>query len=205
MLALVTAAVSNDLPAVRALAEVAIEACAAADHHSSTWSLVRITLAVVDWIEGDADPLAGELAELSQTLSNLVAHDSAYLGYAHFVLALVHLSADVTAPGTDAVRRHALDAASGRLPMLDSDALVLLAELARLEGDLEVARGLVRSTGAGRTSFSILVAHQVAERLGVLDEVRQAFAENLFDPDWLMERPRRALLAELDRRGWSEG
>ena len=107
--------------------------------------------------------------------------------------------------GADAVRRHAVDAASGRLPMLDSDALVLLAELARCEGDLERARELMLQTGTGRTSFSILAGHQVAERLGVRDQVRQAFSENLFDPDWLVERPRRALRAELVRRGWSEG
>ncbi|WCO67280.1 adenylate/guanylate cyclase domain-containing protein [Iamia majanohamensis] len=200
-----TAAITDDLEGATRLAEVAIAACDAADHHSSTWAQVHITHGVALWAQGDPTVLEHEFAELSALMANLVRHDPAYLAYTNFVLALVRLAADDTAAGGEAVRRHAVDAASGRLPMLDSDALILLAELARCEGDLDRARELILSTGTGRTSFSILAGHQVAERLGVRDQGRQDFSENLFDPDWLVERPRRALRAELLRRGWSEG
>lgn len=199
-----TSALSNDLDATRTGAQEAIEACDAADHHSSTWSMVRITAGVAHWADGDARVLEAEVAELSRALAGLLRFDPAYVAYLSFTSALVRLAADDTEAGADAVRRHAVDAASGRLPMLDTDALVLLAELARAEGDDDRARHLMLHTGSGRTSFSVLAGHQVAERLGVHDEVRQAFADNLFDPEWLVERPRRALEAELGRRGWRE-
>ena len=151
---------------------------------------------VPGWVEGDTR----QLAEVIELLAAIEPRRHRTFALVDFASALVAL-AEEGPTGSEAVRRYALDAVS-RVNMLDTDALVLLAELARSEGDVDRAIDLIRSTGAGRTPMSILVGQQTAQRLGVIDEFQADFLEHMKDAAWATERPKRALRAELQRRGW---
>jgi hypothetical protein len=85
----------------------------------------------------------------------------------------------------------------------EGDALILLAELARREGDDDRARELLIGVGAARGQASALTASRLAAMLGVTTEIEAAFREHFSDPAWLLDRPKRVLLDEIDRRGWT--
>jgi hypothetical protein len=151
---------------------------------------------VPGWVEGDTR----QLAEVIELLAAIEPRRHRTFALVDFASALVAL-AEEGPTGSEAVRRYALDAVS-RVNMLDTDALVLLAELARSEGDVDRAIDLIRSTGAGRTPMSILVGQQTAQRLGVIEETSADLLKHMKDAAWATERPKRALRAELQRRGW---
>jgi predicted ATPase len=167
------------------------------DYLPGATEIALLVAGVMPWFEG-------EPAELSRTVAMLASvemTDRRDYRLVDFASALVALSGNDSA-SVEAVRHYAAGVASGRMNLIETDALILLAELALREGDADIAVDLMRSTGAGRSPLSNLVGHQVAERLGVHDEIEQSYAKHLTDSHWLIERPKQALRAELLRRDW---
>ena len=193
-----TAAQSNDLSAVRAAGDQ-VRRLYRGGYLPEDGEIALAVSGVPQWVEGDTGPLA----EVVELLAAIEPRRHRTLGLVDFASALVAV-ADDGPPGTEAVRRFALDALS-RVNMMDTDALVLLAELSCREGDIDRATELIRSTGAGRTPMSILVGQQIAQRLGVIDEIKADYLEHQKNAAWMIGRPKRALQAELRRRDWLAG
>jgi hypothetical protein len=130
------------------------------------------------------------------------------LGYAygalHEIDALVSFASDDVDTARHHVRLQATEAATGRLARRCNDAMMLLAELALVEGDHETAVHLITGMGIGRSPGTIAYSRDLATRLGVPDE--HATREQAFlDPANLGDKSHaamKALHAELTRRGW---
>jgi len=164
----------------------------------------RMIVGVAAWTRGTP----GELAEVAREIEALhrpTGRMDPYFEYVvGFARALSTISPDDLDSARAEVRRAALDAASGRVALVDGDALGLLAELARVEGETDVARDVIMHTGPGRSPATVAALRSIAASLGVEDELEAAYRDNLLDRDWMIDRPRAALRRELDRRGWSE-
>lgn len=190
-----TAAQSNDLSGAQDAGDQ-VRRLYRGDYLPEEAEIALAISGVPGWVKGDTR----QLAEVVELLAAIEPQRHRTFALVDFASALVALSEEGPT-GAEAVRRYALDAVS-RVNMLDTDALVLLAELAWREGDIDRAIDLIRSTGAGRTPMSILVGQQIAKRLGVIEEIQADFLEHLKDAAWATERPKRALRAELQRRDW---
>ncbi len=124
------------------------------------------------------------------------------------ITSLAHLALDELDRARQTIRTHATRAATGRVISESDDSLVLLAALAHCEGDDEVARELLSSTGLERQPSTIAYAGDLAKRLGMsedLDEQRRRVRVFL-DEQALLDVSQRSLAAlrsELHRRGWS--
>jgi hypothetical protein len=158
---------------------------------------------IAAWAEGRPEELAAVAQRLEDAHKPTGRTDPYFQSVTGFARALVSLSTDELDVARAAVRRGALDALSGRVALVDGDALGLLAELARREGDSDLARELIMNTGPGRSPAAIGALRFIAQQLGVDDELQEAYRENLLDMEWMTERPRAALRRELERRGWA--
>ena len=202
VLRLIVAANRNDLSTALSRAP---EVLRAVERHGSLdimWSVTVGIQAVGNWLEGDSEAVRRAVERIITAIPG--SPGDVLPALTAFLTPLAELADGAGARADAAVRAHALDAVSGRMAHVESDALILLAELTRLDGDAERARDLLRSTSSGRSPGSILAGHQVAERLGIHAEIEAAHIANSADPTWLLDRPRRALLAEIERRAWSE-
>jgi predicted ATPase len=151
--------------------------------------------------------LLGEPTAGLERLAPLSGVGYAY-GALHEIDALAHFASGDIDTARHHVRIHATEAATGRLSRQCNDAVMLLAELALVEGDRVRAVSLLADMGIGRSPGTIVYAGDLAQRLGISDEYairRQTFN----DPDRLAEHgplgshtAMRALHAELTRRGW---
>ena len=165
----------------------------------------RMIVGVAAWTRGTP----GELAEVAREIEALHQPTGRMDPYFEYVVGFARALAAISPDDLDFARaevRHvALDAASGRVALVDGDALGLLAELARVEGETDVARDLIMHTGPGRSPGTVAALRCIARSLGVEDELEAVYRDNLLDHDWMIARPKAALHRELDRRGWSEG
>jgi hypothetical protein len=99
----------------------------------------------------------------------------------------------------------------GQVPIATSvcDTVVLLAALAKAEGDHTRAADLLRHMGAGLEPGVIVMSRHLAEQLGFTDEhvelQEQARTYTALDPQGLngTRMAADALRAELIRRGWA--
>jgi hypothetical protein len=192
------AAISNDLHVAQEMADRVRQLYTGQILFSGTRYALLIS-GITAWCNGDPSRLADAIEIVKAAETNDLAGSQTL----EFASALVAVSKDEVS-GSHAIRRYALDVASGPEIMSHSDALILLAELAERQGDPERAVALLRSTGHGRGPLSTLVGHQLAERLGVYEEIEHTYAANATDQEWMVERPKQALRAELRRRGWSD-
>jgi hypothetical protein len=129
-------------------------------------------------------------------------------GALHEIDALAHFALNDVDTARHHVRLHAIEAASGRLARQGNDAVMLLAELALLEGDHETAVHLITNMGVGRSPGTIVYARDLAQRLGVSDEhanhqhaVRDT-ANHALHGVLGSHTAMKSLRAELTRRGW---
>ena len=155
---------------------------------------------IAAWAQGQPEELTAVAREIEARHEPARRMDP-YFGYVvRWAGALATISADDLSAARAAVRDTA-ECASGRVALVAGDALVLLAELARVEGDTDLARDLIMQTGPGRSPASIAALRFIARRLDVDEEVEAAYRANLLDDDWMIERPNAALRREIDRRG----
>ena len=124
------------------------------------------------------------------------------------IRALAHLALGEMDQARGSVKAHARRAATGRDIAESDDSLVLLAALAHAEGDDQIARDLVSSMGLERQPATIAFAGDLANRLGMLDELqeqRRRMRMLLTEDQRIVasQRSLAALRAELARRGWS--
>ena len=106
------------------------------------------------------------------------------------------------------IRSYAGEAATGRLSNQCSEALLMLAELAHVEGDDATAITLLSEFGIGRMPSTTQHARALARRLGVAKELAQN-EQAVFTPESMaahgmlgVRRTMVALRNELTRRGW---
>ncbi len=97
---------------------------------------------------------------------------------------------------------------TGRFPGEANDSVLLLAALARVEGDEATARELLLQSWFCRTDATIVYSHELARRLGVTEEhercQRRAVTFGSRSPEGIngIHLAMTALRAELARRGW---
>lgn len=106
------------------------------------------------------------------------------------------------------IRDHALEAATGKVSRQCSDSLLLLAQLAHVEGDDATAIELLLKLGICRLAPAIHYARVLAATLGVAEQ-RARDEQECIAPQHLAERGplglRRVMATlreELARRGW---
>lgn len=162
----------------------------------------RMIVGVAAWSNGRPAELVAVADDLEAAHMATGRLDPYYQSIVGFARALVSLATDDLVVAQAAVRDQALDAVSGRVELVDGDALGLLAELARREGDDDRARELIMHTGPGRSPATVGFLRFVANRLGVDGELHAAYCSNLLDHEWMVRRPRTALRRELERRAW---
>lgn len=127
------------------------------------------------------------------------------------VVALAHLALGDINRARTIIRSHAQLAATGRRPRECNDSLVLLAFLAHAERDDEVARRLILAAGLARQTGMVLLASDLAHRLGVGQEHALAVAQALstdaqrtsLDEARGTDAVMAKLQGELHRRQWS--
>lgn len=195
------AAMDGDLQTAQRLARGVV----GSDIRHTTFGLVaQAIVGVARWAEGDA---AGSKSVVNQIENDIGSPDNLDPQTANtlrFSHALPALASDDLDSARAAVKVVAVDAASGRHALVEGDAVALLAELARLEGDTELARELIMHTGTGRSPASIAVTRHIATTLGVDDELHAMYCSNMMNAEWALDRPKRTLDRELQRRGWAE-
>lgn len=196
------AAFSNDLPTAVELVPAVLDVAERTGYLDIGWLAALAVEGVRGWLEGNGDPARRAVIQIETVLP----HSSKVTpAFNPFLTAIAELSDGPGVRAQDAVRAVGSNATSGRWGHISSDALILLAELTRLEGDADHARDLLRATSSGRSPASILAGHQIAERLGIHDEIEAAYVANASNQAWMLDRPRRALLTEMDRRSWING
>lgn len=166
------------------------------------WSNATQVLVVAAWAAGDASRAAELTSLVDRRLGAVAAIDAGIAMMLRFGRVLSLLAAGAGERAVAELRALAVDATTGRFALSESDALVLLAQLAREEGDDDRAHALLRSTSAPRSPASTAALRVLAGRLGVAAEIEAEYAAHLVDQRWMLDRPRRALAAEVARRGW---
>ncbi len=162
----------------------------------------RMIAAVAAWTNDEPGPLVALADELETAHRSTGRLDPYYQSVVGFARALVALKSDELDVAEAVVRDQACDAASGRVTLVDGDALGLLAELARRSGDVDRARELIMKTGPGRSPATVGFMRWVAGQLGLGGQLQEAYCRNMFDLAWMVDRPRTALRRELERRSW---
>lgn len=121
------------------------------------------------------------------------------------IRALAHLALGELDEARTAIRVHAARGVSGRLHGEAADSLLLLAELARAEGDDALARRLLADVGLARGHSTIRLAHELATELGIADECTALLRRDVApdaDRKVIASRTITATRSELGRRGW---
>jgi hypothetical protein len=124
------------------------------------------------------------------------------------IRALAHLALGEIDKARGSVKAHGRRSATGRDIAESDDSLVLLAALAHAEGDDQIACDLLSSMGLERQPSTIAFAGDLANRLGMLDELQEQRRRMrvLLTEDHRIAASQRslaALRAELARRGWN--
>lgn len=123
--------------------------------------------------------------------------------------ALVHLGLGDRNEAQSQIRAHALEAATGRIPRLGGDALVILAALAEAEQDNQTAIRLLLNSGVPKSQEMVQVANELARRLGVVQEHAAQLRAAIHDDSWThggtigAEAALRELRTEITRRNWN--
>jgi hypothetical protein len=124
------------------------------------------------------------------------------------IRALAHLSLGHRDLAAEHIHAHAARAITGRLVSEACDSALLLAALAHVEGDDDIARGLLLEMGMGQEPAAIIYSNHLASLLGISDEHadRQLVAASYFltSPEGPSgsQAAMAAVRAELARRGW---
>jgi tetratricopeptide (TPR) repeat protein len=122
------------------------------------------------------------------------------------IRALAHLALGNLDEARRLIRVHATRGVSGRLHGEAADSVLLLAELARVEGDDALARHLLTKVGLARGHSTMRIAHDLAIGLDIADECT-ALLERDVSPDAdrtkIAARTIAATRSELVRRGWT--
>ncbi len=194
------AAMDGDLEAARPLAAIAADSSIG----QTAFGLIgAVITGIASWAKSEPTELTAIVDRIESVFGSSELADRLYANPLRFSRALALTSDDLEAARV-AVRQFSVDAASGRNAQVAGDAVALLAELARCEGDIERARELIMDTGPGRTPASVGAIRHIATILGVDGELHASFCSNMSDPDWMIDRPKRTLARELERRGWAE-
>jgi predicted ATPase/class 3 adenylate cyclase len=150
------------------------------------------------------------IGEPTQALEVVSRRDEYALDYqdGSEIRALAYLALGEMDQARGLVKAHGRRAATGRDIAESDDSLVLLAALAHAEGDDQIARDLLSSMGLERQPATIAFAGDLANRLGMLDELQEQRRRMrvLLTEDHRIAASQRslaALRAELARRGWS--
>ena len=118
---------------------------------------------------------------------------------------LAHLALDDIDAARGLIARHARRASTDRLSREACDSVLLLAALARAEGDDASARRLLDGTGVPRQPATLAYSRRLAKLLGVEDP-RTRFSNQIdpTHPDGVLgaKLAMKTLRAELARRGW---
>jgi predicted ATPase/class 3 adenylate cyclase len=199
----VAAAHSDDLQAATALAEEMLRDAGTVLPDLLPWVSSVQVLGVDAWLHDRPDDIAAIADIVDARVDVLASSDFSFNYTVAFTRALAAVAGSDRDAALMTARRHALDSFAGRVGHAEGDALVLLAELARREGDDDRARELLVGVGAARGQASALAASRLASMLGVRTEIEAAFRQHLFDQAWLLDRPKRVLLDEVERRGWT--
>jgi hypothetical protein len=107
------------------------------------------------------------------------------------------------------VRAHAKQGLSGRMPGQVCDSTLLLAALARAEGDDDRARHLLRHMGTGLEPGVSIYSRHLADRLGIGTELAELQRRALTYDAMSRQGPNGTRLAltagraEIARRGWN--
>ena len=172
------------------------------------WLNTRFIAAVLAWTDGDMEGVEAALAEVEETFTPAIWRETGTRLHGGFVRCLASLGPldPETEPGPipHEVRDHVAGCASGRVAQMESDGLIVLALLSLQEHDTERAEQLLLDAHVPRSQGSHLLAMHLAEVLGIREHYQRVNAGRRrdSDPDWFVEHPRRALNAELQRRGW---
>ena len=122
------------------------------------------------------------------------------------IQALAHLALGNMEKAHTLIRVHATRGVSGRLHGEAADTLLLLAELARVEGDHSLARRLLANVGLAPGHSTMRVAHELAIELDIADECT-ALLERDVAPDAdrtkIASRTIATTRSELVRRCWT--
>jgi predicted ATPase len=199
----VVAAHSDDLNAATTLAEEMLRDAGTVLSDLLPWVSSVQVLGVEAWLQDRPDDIAAIADIVDERVDVLASSDFSFNHTVAFTPALAAVAGSDREAARMTARQHALDAFAGRVGHAEGDALILLAELARREGDDDRARELLIGVGAARGQASALTASRLAAMLGVTTEIEAAFREHFSDPAWLLDRPKRVLLDEIDRRGWT--
>jgi hypothetical protein len=161
------------------------------------------SLGVAAWLDDRPDEVVAIADAIDDRVDPFLTADAGFAHTVAFLGALAAIAGDDRELATTVVQQHAVGALAGRIGHAESDALVLLAELARREGDVERARELIRGVTVPRGQASTLAATRLAWRLGVGTEFEREYRANYQDLTWVFDLPKRTLLDELTRRGWA--
>jgi hypothetical protein len=201
------AASAYDLSAARSFAQQANEAAARLDTVPLQWLNTRFITAVLAWIDGDMEGVDAALAEVEETFTPAIWRETGTRLHGGYVRCLASLGP--LDPGTEPgpvphdVREHVVECASGRVAQMESDGLVVLTLIALREQDIDRAAKLLETATQPRSQGSHLLAMYLAEVLGMRERYQRLnVGRSRSDFEWYVERPKRALHAELQRRGW---
>lgn len=192
----------GDLATAEQLANEVIEAGAAIGVFNLGVGLAHWTIAVAAWVRGDFDEVRRR-ARPEPTVHDASMRDPLGLSGIALFTTLAELGDGDPERRERLVREFALVANTGRMALEANDAVTLLAILSLADGDPDTARRLIMATGSLRSPTSTAIAQETARRLGVADELHEAYLQHSRDPDWLAERPKRILAAEIEKRGWT--
>jgi hypothetical protein len=168
---------------------------------SGSRNLIHIDLSAVAAV---CQLLLGQPELALQTVAWLDELDLPYYDGAQ-VAALVHLTVGELDTARALIERHARQAVTDRLSREAGDSVLLLAALARAEGDDALARRLLTGMGVGRQPATIRYGSHLADLLAVEDpRARWHGRSDPADPDGVLgaKLGLRTLRAELARRGW---
>lgn len=151
--------------------------------------------------------ILGLPAQALDTVAELDAYGLAFYDGAE-VRTLAHLELGDIDAAMHHLRIQVARGRTGRYSGEANDSVLLLAALARVEGDDATARELLLQSWFCRTDATIVYSHELARRLGVTEQheryQRRAVAFGSRSPEGIngIHLAMTALRAELTRRGW---
>jgi predicted ATPase len=201
------AASTYDVEAARSYAHDARRAFTGLEMRSVMWVNTYYITAVLAWIDGDIGMAKTALAQADEPFEAALSRDAGARLHAGYVRCLVSLGPLQPRAGqppvAPEVRDYLTESTSGRVAYAESDALVVLALIALRERDPDRAAELLSGAPFPRSQGSGLLSLHLAELLGIRESLqRRDDVPSFRDHDWWVERPRRVLRAELQRRGW---
>ena len=158
-------------------------------------------------LSGVCQIILGMPAEALDTVAELDGYGLAFYDGAE-VRTLAHLELGDVETAMHHLRIHLARGRTGRYSGEANDSVLLLAALARAEGNISVARELLLNSWFCRTDATIIYSHELARRLEVTEEhercQRRAVTFGSRSPEGINGRhlAMTALRAELTRRGW---